>query len=177
MQRIVVVGTSGSGKSTLAACLADRLNLKLVEPDALFWTANWQQVERSTFRARVTEAIEADRWVFPGNYSSARDLVWARADTLVWLDYSFTLIFWRLLRRSVQRIRTQENLWDTGNTESWRKQFFSIDSLFVWIVKSYGRHKREVPQLLKQPEYAHLRLLRFASPRDTFRWLDTLPKY
>ncbi len=174
MQRIVVVGIGGSGKSTLAQQLAERLDLTMIEPDGLFWEANWQQADRAVFRARVAEAIAAERWVFAGNYSSARDLTWTRADTLIWLDYAFTLVFWRLFRRTVQRIRSREDLWGTGNVETWRKQFTSTDSLFVWLVKSYGRYRRQYPLLVRQPEYAHLHVIHFTSPRAADIWLQQI---
>ncbi len=172
MQRVVVVGTTGSGKSTLASALAARRDLTLIDPDALYWGANWQPVGDTIFRARVAEAVAADRWTFAGNYSSVRDLIWSRADTLIWLDYPFALIFVRLLRRTIRRIRTQENLWNTGNYETWRKQFLSRDSLFVWLLKTYQRRQREIPALLRQPEYAHLQVIHFTSARDADIWLQ-----
>ena len=40
-------------------------------------------------------AVTGERWVIDGNYTSqVKDLVWARADTVVWLD---------LPRRTVMR--------------------------------------------------------------------------
>ncbi len=172
MQRIVVVGTTGSGKSTLAGALATRCDLTLIDPDALYWGANWQPVGEALFQARVAEAIAAERWAFAGNYSRVRDLIWSRADTLIWLDYPFRIIFWRLFRRTIRRIRTQENLWDTDNYESWHKQFLSRDSLFIWLLKTYQRRKRELPVWLSQPEYAHLQVIRFTSARDADIWLQ-----
>ena len=46
-----------------------------------------------------------------GNYRNLRDSTWGRADTVVWLDYPLPLIMGRLLRRTVRRIVTQEELW------------------------------------------------------------------
>ncbi len=112
--------------------------------------------------------------MFAGNYSSARDLTWTRADTLIWLDYPFRIIFWRLLRRTIRRIRTQEDLWNTGNYETWRKQFLSTNSLFVWLLKTYRRRQRELPLWLSQPEYAHLQVIHFTSPRAADIWLQQL---
>ncbi len=174
MQRIVIIGTTGSGKSTLALALAGRLNAVVIEPDALYWAANWQPITNTVFQARVVEATTAERWVFAGNYSSVYNLIWARADTLIWLDYPFALVFWRLFRRTVRRIRSQEDLWGTGNVETWRKQFLSADSLFIWLIKTYARRKREIPARLRQPEHAHLTVIRFRSPREADRWLRSI---
>ena len=40
-------------------------------------------------------------WVIDGNYSEARDIVWPRATAIVWLDYSWRVIAWRLLTRTI----------------------------------------------------------------------------
>ena len=174
MERIVVIGTTGSGKSTLAAQIAQRMEMPCVELDALHWEANWQQAATDIFRQRVAEAIAPERWVVGGNYSKARDLIWTRADTLVWLDYSFPLVISRLFRRTVKRIVTQEDLWGTGNRETWQKQFLSRDSLFMWAVKTHGKYRQSIRQILAQPDYAHLQLIHFTSPRQTSEWLKTL---
>ncbi len=174
MQRIVVIGTTGAGKSTLAATLAARLALPQIELDALYWGPQWTPVGRDTFRARVAAATSGERWVVAGNYGVVRDLLWPRADTLVWLDYPLALNFWRLTRRSLRHIVTREELW-AGNRETFRTQFLSRDSLYLWAARSHVRHRREFAALLADPVYAHLATLRFASPRDTARWLAALP--
>src|SRR4051794_37995613 len=103
MRRVVVVGTSGSGKTTLAATLARRLCVPHVELDALHWGPHWTAVDPADFRARVAAAVAGPAWVCDGNYSPVRDLVWARADTLVWLDYPMGLVFRRVLFRTLRR--------------------------------------------------------------------------
>ena len=174
MQRIVVVGTTGSGKSTLGEALAKRLDAAFIELDSLYWQAGWQAPEIAAFRARVADAASAERWVASGNFSKARDVLWTRADTLVWLDYSFPLVFSRLLRRTVRRIITRENLWNSGNYETWRKSFFDRDSILVWAVKTHWKYPQYLAEPLTQPQYAHLKLIRLKSPRETERWMKTL---
>lgn len=173
MNCIVVVGAAGSGKSTLAAHLARMLGCPFVEPDGLFWDANWTPAPPDVFRARVAATLHGNRWTFGGNYSKVRDIVWGRADTLIWLDYAIPVIFRRLLRRSVQRIITREELWN-GNRETWRGQFWSRDSLFWYVLQSHARHRHEIQFALSQPAYQHLRVLHFCTPNEIEQWMADL---
>ena len=175
-QRIVVVGTSGSGKTTLARQLAAIYQIPHIELDNLHWQPNWQEASVQQFRQEVSDAILAESWTVDGNYSKVRDLVWARADTLIWLDYPLYLSLWRLWWRSIRRIVTREKLWEAGNRESFRNLFLSRDSLFIWAITSQRRRKRLYSQLLAQPEYAHLHVLRFYSPNETDEWLVDIRK-
>lgn len=169
--RVHVVGTTGAGKSTLAAELARRLGCRHVEMDALAWGPNWTLASAETLRARVQAALDGGCWVVDGNYSSARDLVWAQADCIVWLDYPLLLSLWRLLRREVRRIVTRHDHWGTGNRVGWRDQFASSDSLFVWAVKTHGRRRRQLAAAMTDPAYAHIRFVRLRSPGAARRWL------
>jgi adenylate kinase family enzyme len=171
MQRIVVVGATGSGKSTLAGQLAARLGGALVDLDALNWGPDWTPAPVPVLRERASAALAGDCWVVAGNYSKVRDIVWSRADTLIWLDYPLPLILWRLFRRTIRRVFTQEELWG-GNRERFRTQFASRDSLFLWALQTHYRRRREFPADLVKPEYAHLRVLRFHRPGELDRWLS-----
>jgi adenylate kinase family enzyme len=174
-QRIAVIGTTGSGKTTLARQIAERLNIPHVETDALHWEPNWVEAPLDVFRERITRALAGDAWVIDGNYSKVRDIVWARADTIVWLDYPLALVLWRLFLRTMRRVVTRQELWG-GNRESWRAQFFSRESLFLWALSSYPRRRREYPALFAQPQHAHLAVIRLRSPRETDAWLAGLEK-
>ncbi len=172
-RRVVVVGSTGSGKTTFARRLAARLGLPHIELDALHWDPNWTPVPPERFRERVAGAIGLEGWVVDGNYSAARALIWARADTLVWLDYRLPLVLLRLFRREVARIATRQELW-SGNRTSFRVQFLSDKSLFLWALRTWPRYRREYPELLRRPEHAHLVVHRFRSPRAAERWLRAI---
>jgi len=174
-RRIAIIGVTGTGKSTLAQRLAGRLNLGAIELDALFWEANWTAAPPERFRARVEAAVHAESWIVTGNYHAVRDLVWRRAEALIWLDYPFRIAFRRLWVRTWRRWWTQEELWN-GNREQLGKQLkvWSDESLFHWLFTSYRRHRREFPMLLGRAEYTHLKIFRFRFPVETDGWLETL---
>src|SRR5947208_3451024 len=112
-RRISVVGSTGSGKTTFGHKLARRIGVAHIELDALAWGPNWTLVPVELFKERVSRAVEGDAWVIDGNYGGrgARDLVWPRADTVIWLDPPLGVIFARLFDRAVRRIRSRQELW------------------------------------------------------------------
>jgi adenylate kinase family enzyme len=172
MQRISIVGTGGSGKTTLARNVAQRLQVPHIELDALNWGPNWTPAPAEVLRERVEAAVSGESWVIEGGYSAVRNLIWRRADTVVWLDYSLPIILSRVTRRTLHRSLSQQELWN-GNRESLSRAL-SRDSMIVWVLKTYHLRRRQFTELLAQPEYAHLHVLRFHSPRQTDRWARQL---
>ena len=174
-KRVVVVGVTSSGKSTLAGKLAKCFGLDCIELDALYWGPNWQATPLEVFRARVEKATQSEKWVVAGNYHVARDLIWPKAEAVIWLDYPFLTVLWQLTRRTFRRWWAKEMLWGTNRESLWRHfKLWSIDSLYHWLFKTYWRRKREFRNLLSQPEYRHLKLIWFQHPRETDEWLEAL---
>ncbi len=158
----------------LAGELARRLGVSHVELDALHWDPGWAAAPREVFRERADAALPVDdRWVVDGNYGAVRDISWGRADTLLWLDYPLALVFWRLARRTLWRSAARIELYN-GNRENLWEHLFTRQSLFLWLLRTHGRRRREYPATLARPEYAHLRVERFRHPMDAQAWLDGL---
>jgi hypothetical protein len=175
-RHIAIVGVSGSGKTTLAQQLARRLELRHVELDSLYWDPGWAKASAPVFRQRATQAFECDSWVVDGNHPEVRDIIWGRADTVVWLDYWLGIVMWRLLRRTQHRVKTGIELWNGNHERPMSAHLFTSDSIFLWSLRTYPLRRREYTAMFSAPEYAHIKQVHLRSPRATQAWLESLPK-
>jgi adenylate kinase family enzyme len=168
VRRVSVVGNSGSGKSTLGRALAERLGVPFVELDAIHHLADWEPIDGTEFRKIVGEIADGDGWVIDGNYSAVRDLVWARADTVVWFDLPRRTVIRQLLWRTLRRCVTREPLWN-GNRET-LGSLFRLDpqrSLlrFAWLRHPVYRQRYETAAA----ERRDLEFIRIRSRQDADR--------
>ena len=173
MRRVHVVGTSGAGKTTLATRLARILNVPHIELDAIHWRPNWTPLDRRIMRAWVYTMIQGDGWVIDGNYSFVHDIVWQRADTLVWLDYPLPTVMWQLWWRTLNRSLGRAPLWNENRENMWTR-LATRHSLFLWALQTHGKHRRRYPAWLAEPENAHLRLVHLRSPQAAEAWLASV---
>lgn len=172
MNRVSIIGTTGSGKSTLAAQLARILEVPCIELDAIHWQQpDWNPISREQLQSEVAEAVRAEQWVIEGSYSCVRPLIWARADTVLWLDYSFPVTLSRLLRRTTRRILSRELLW--GSNQESLQIALSRESILLWLLKTHGPNRQKFAAHLALPKHQHLHIHRFTSPRQTQAWLQS----
>ena len=174
-ERIIIIGASGSGKTTLARAAARRIGCRHQEIDALFWEPGWTRAPAEVFSARVGAVIAGESWVIDGNFSSVRAQTWARATTIVWLNYPRALVMRRLIWRTLRRALTGEVLW-SHNRESLARalRLWDDTSILRWSWTSWAHHQRLYPELFAAPEHAHLRVHTFTSPAQARAWLDAL---
>ncbi len=176
VRRVSVVGNSGSGKSTTAARLAAKLGVPCIELDGVFHQPGWTELPREEFRARVTEIVAADGWVIDGNYSAVRDIGWARADTVVWLDLPRRVVMPRIVWRTVRRAALRRELWN-GNRERWGN-LLSLDkkeSVIVWSWTQHNAYRERYLDAMRDPANAHLAFVQLRSPRAVREFLALDP--
>jgi adenylate kinase family enzyme len=167
-----VVGCSGSGKTTLARSLARTLGVVHIELDSIFHQPGWKPLDDDTFRNRVTEATEAPRWVVDGNYSVVREIVWQRADTVVWFDLPFAVVMTRTIGRTVRRVVTRQELWN-GNKEPWSNLFSwkPEQSIIAWSASRHSVYRRRYREEELDPRWAGLDFVRLRTQRDADAFL------
>ena len=144
-----------------------------VELDAIHWLPGWTSIDKQRFREQVAAATAAGRWVIDGNYRAVRDLVWAQADTLIWLDYPMTVVFRRVLQRTILRWWRREVLWN-GNRENFLSHFVSEHSLLLWVIQTWRQHRRDYPPLLRRQKELGKRIVSFRSPAEAEAWLGRM---
>lgn len=174
--RILILGRTGSGKTTLARELAERISMPHIELDSLFFGPGFSTAPIPVLRRRTTEAVAALRWVTDGNKRAVRDIVWPRADTVVWLDYPVVISLWRLGKRAVRRTSALTGASGdrsaSGSAGSGLpKQLFLAARGVTTALRSHRGQRTEYPRLFAEPHNQHLAVVRLRSPRETRRWL------
>jgi len=100
--------------------------------------------------------------------------VWARADTVVWLDLPRRTVMRRITWRTLRRVAGRAELWN-GNRERWRNLFTwdKNESVIAWAWQTYDSRRERYTALAADPANAHLRFVRLTSPAEVRRFLRT----
>jgi len=136
--------------------------------DAMYHGPNWQPLD--TFEDDVAAVVATQAWVFDSHgYAQVRDLMWSRADTVVWLDYSRRVVMTRVLERSARRAFTGEPIFN-GNVESFR-DWLDPEHPVQWAWTQYQHRRSDLRARFASPLYADRRKVRLADPSAAVRWL------
>ena len=168
-----MVGNSGSGKSTLGAALASRLGAPYIELDSILHQPGWTELPRPEFRARVEAVAAGDAWVIDGNYTAVRDLVWARADTVVWIDLPRPLVMRRIVARTLRRAVLRQELWN-GNREP-ASNWLTLDperSIIMWSWTQHAKYRVRYGDAMADPALTHLTFYRLRTPAEVRAFLS-----
>ncbi|MHA7284147.1 P-loop NTPase family protein [Arthrobacter sp. TMS2-4] len=108
-----------------------------------------------------------DRWVLDSAYSAWRDIILARTELVVFLDYPRLLSLGRLTRRTVRRIVSRTPVCN-GNTETLRRAL-AKDSIIGWHFRTFTSKRAAIGRITADPSMP--RVLSFQSPRELAGWL------
>jgi len=170
-RRVLILGRTGSGKTTLAGQLSAATNAPHVELDALYFGPGFSTAPLALLRERTRAAVAGDRWVADGNKTAVRDLVWPRADTIIWLDYPLAVSIWRLGKRALRRTSVLRAETTELSDSVFARQFVTGAKLVLKALHSHSGQRHEYPKMLARPENRHIAVVRLRSPRATRRWL------
>ena len=170
MRRVAILSTaSGNGKTTVGRALATKLAVPFHELDALHHGPSWTEATPEELRAKVKPILASEAWVIDGAYrGKLGDLVLESADLVVWLDLPLVVWLPRLLRRTVRRIVTREELWN-GNREELRYALDPRYSVVVYAVRGYRKRRSRYAL-----ELARFPLVRLRSQAEIHRFLGSV---
>lgn len=172
--RILVIGSSCAGKTTLARRLSKALGIHYIQLDALHWLPNWVERDDESFLALLEDEIAThDEWVVDGNYSRTHHITWSKADTVIWLNYSYPVVLWRACARTVRRVFRKEQLF-SGNVETFRLSFLSKDSILLWVITRFHYRRRSYAAIRARNAYSHLKWIELRRPREVEGLLQRL---
>jgi adenylate kinase family enzyme len=148
------------------------LGVPHLELDGIHHQPDWEPLPKEEFQRIVGAKAAADGWVIDGNYGSVRPLVWARADTVVWLDLPKRTVMRQIIWRSFRRVAGRQELWN-GNRERWRNllTWNPQESVISWAWHNHAADRAKYAAATADPASAHLRFIRLASRPDLDRFL------
>lgn len=169
MRRVLVSGISGAGKTTLARRVSDALALPYTELDSLHHGAGW--VKRPEFEADASALAAGDRWITEDQYQTfIGDLLWQRADTVLWLDLPRRVVMWRVITRTFVRMVLRTELYN-GNRERVSNLASSGHPIrWAWSQHADRRARTEA----KLAEHPAVHVERFRTTAEIDRWLARL---
>lgn len=177
VKRINVVGTTGSGKSTFSRKLSEILSIPYVQIDQVYWGPDWYEPTDDEFFPKLKESLNQEHWVLDGNYGRTTPIKWKNAQAVIWLDYPFRVVFYRAVKRAITRAISKEELWPgTGNKESFRRSFFSSDSILAWTIRTYRDNRTRYFAAMQDTQFSHIKFIRLASSEEARMFLEAIEK-
>ncbi len=168
LKRILIIGSGGAGKSTLAIQLGKLLNLEVIHLDAHFWNAGWVETPQPEWDAVVADLTAKNSWIIDGNFARTLPVRMERADTVIFLDSSRYLCFYRILKRIAQSYgRTRPDMAE-GCNEKFDWEFI------VWLWRFPRDIRPKIIDILNQ--FPDVKKIILRSPQDVVKFLSTLSR-
>jgi adenylate kinase family enzyme len=161
-KKIVVVGISASGKSTLSRQLAESVNLPLTHMDTIWWKPGWVEVSDEDATKQLDALTQTSEWIVEGYIPhGARDFVFGRASSILYLDYSGITAAWRYIKRWLKhRKKPRPEL--QGSPDSFHWYFLKR----VWTKQEAISLEKDLTKVQDQDK-----ILRFKNPKETASFL------
>lgn len=177
-RRIIIIGLPASGKSTLALNLSRLLNIQSIDLDTLQKLTKSSTEPDKIFRMETDKATRTSAWVLAGDYGIVREIIWPRAELIIWLDYPLWTIFRQYWIRSTPR-GTYKKIILEEKSRNLLPRIGHLITAFQKISNKHKMKKHNYPLLFSRAGFNHLNVMRFTCIRETQKWLkeiqDSMP--
>ena len=94
MKRILIIGNAGSGKTTFGIKLAQKTGIPLVHLDKIYWSGNWEHIEKNEFDNILQKELEKPEWIIDGNFNRTLPHRLKYCDTVFYFDVPIITCIW-----------------------------------------------------------------------------------
>ncbi|MFD3940988.1 adenylate kinase [Streptomyces sp. NPDC058611] len=122
------------------------------------------------FRGEADRVTRGESWVVEGNYSKLADVVWHRADVLVWLDLPLSLIVCRIVHRSLRQLAGLDTSAQARRL-TWNRAFFNRRSLLRTAIRKYRENRPRYASQVAETAALGVDVVRLRSGRQADAWL------
>jgi adenylate kinase family enzyme len=168
MKRVAVVGCPGAGKTVFCRELAKKNSLPVVHLDTYYLDESkpyYYARDRKAWLNKIKELVAKNKWIIDGNFGSTFKQRFARADTIIFLDYPRYLCVWRILKRRFEfRNKRRQEV-----PEDWQEK---IDYEFLRYVWKFNRVSR--PKVIDALSDIKAEAIILKNPGEAARYLKML---
>lgn len=165
MQQILIIGNAGSGKSTFAKHLAQKLNLPLVHLDRLFWTGNWEHLDREKFDAVLQTELKKPEWIIDGNFNRTLPHRLQYCDTVFFFDLPTLTCLQGITKRTFTHYGKTRSDMGGNCPEHFDKHKIELYSHVLTFNK---QHRKAYYALLNQAPQVHTIVFKSRKQADAF---------
>ncbi|WP_258308184.1 adenylate kinase [Streptomyces sp. NWU339] len=169
VKKIALFGPPASGKTTIAKKLSDSLGLPHTDLDEILFTGDGT-LPLDEFRIEADRITRGASWVVEGNYSKLADVVWHRAEVLVWLDLPLLLVVRRIVYRSLRQLAGLDTSAQARRL-TWNRAFFGRRSLLRTAIRKYRNNRPRYAQQVAETAALGVHVVRLRSGRQANAWL------
>lgn len=169
MKRIMVLGPSGTGKTTLGRNLCEKLNIKSLPLDSVYWKKNWNSITKPEFDKYMRKFLtENDSWIIDGNYSNHHHLKYRLelADTIIILDYGIKASLKGIIERARKHKNQTRNDMPEGCTEGVDQEFLKYTITYL----PRGRYVKALVQKYRNKK----QIIIFKNRDELYKWFNAL---
>ncbi len=171
--RIAVIGTAAAGKTSFSHRLAAAIRAPCISLDGLAGANPFRRRTAPEFRARAAAAVRRPRWVIDGFYErTSPEIVWPRAESIVWLDHGLVRKSWWLGGRVMRSARRRWR--DDRLTRGILRDLVTLcvgNVSMQMLLKSHVTHRRRLPALLESQRQAGLCVVRLTDLQQVREFL------